>query len=427
MASNDLFAVVPARVWDGVADSAVADQAVSVRGDVIEAILPARDVPANVRRIDLPDCTLTPGLMDAHVHYSSVMGPAFLAAGVTTIRDVGNDITWILDQRRKHADDPLVGPEILCCGHLLDGGPKPHWPRLGRGHTSTDEIRDSVREHVQRGVDQIKLYAKLTPDLFAAGVDESHKLGKFVLAHLGGTPCDVAIRAGLNEIEHLDGCPVAWRQADELEDNVFIDLLLKHHVVIDPTFVVWDRLGRVLDRSFHHDDRRRWVHPCHLDLWNRYLSRFDKPESRLQYARGVPHLKRFVRRAHARGVIVAIGTDTPFPHLVPGFCLHDELAMYVDAGLKPDDALRSATSVNASVFEIAERKGRIARGLAADFAAFRGNPLDCIDDISNVAWVCRAGMPIDIEAIKARIVQDAKQSPDDPITNDLIAYIEGRR
>ena len=59
--------------------------------------------------------------IDAHVHYSPVMGPAFLAAGVTTIRDVGNDLDWILAERARHDADTAAGPAILCCGFLLDG------------------------------------------------------------------------------------------------------------------------------------------------------------------------------------------------------------------------------------------------------------------------------------------------------------------
>ncbi|MCE9591852.1 MAG: amidohydrolase family protein [Planctomycetes bacterium] len=420
------YALIADRVWDGVADTARVGQAVVVRDGRIEAVVPVEGVERGLARVELPGCTLLPGLIDAHVHYSASMGPGFLAAGVTTIRDVGNDLEWILRQRELHAGDPLMGPAILCCGHLHDGARR-NWPRMGKANADEAALRESIKHHVSRGVDQIKLYAGLNLEMLTAGVDESHKRGKFVLAHLGATKAEEACRAGLDEIEHLDQCGVAWRAATAEEDDVLIDLMLEHKVVIDPTLVVWDRLGRILERSFHHDERRRWVHPCHLDIWNRYLTRFGAPGARLAYQAGMPHLKRFLLHVHARGVTVAVGTDTPFPHLVPGFSVHDELAMFVDAGIKAVDALRSATSINTVIIGAQDRAGRIAPGLSADLLAVRGDPLQNIADISNVAHVVRAGVAAKPDDLLRRVSDAASHGLDDPITNDLLDYIHNRR
>lgn len=420
------FALIADRVWDGLSDQTLDAHAVIVEGKTIAAITPANALPAGVRRIDLPGCTLLPGLMDAHVHYCSPMGAAFLAAGVTTIRDVGNDLEWILTTRQRHADNPALGPAIFCCGNLHDGA-KRYWPRMGCSNADEAALRDSIRHHAARGVNQIKLYAKLDVALFAAGADEAHRHGKRVTAHLGATSGEQACHAGVDCIEHLDGCGVAWGPATREQDDAFIDLLLARGVAIDPTFVVWDRLGRILDHAFVHDARRQFVHSCHLDIWKRYLSRFEEPNRRLQFQAAMPHLKRFMRRAHERGVTVAVGTDTPFPHLIPGFSLHDELAMYVDAGLKPVDALRAATSVNARVLEIADHKGRLAPGFDADLLAVRGNPLACIDDISHVERVMRSGVEINTHELSARIRAESQQKNEDPVTLDLWDYIYGRR
>jgi hypothetical protein len=418
------YLLLPDQLWDGQADSAQPGQAVlidRVRG-IIEAILPVGEAPPDLQRVDLPGCTLLPGLIDAHVHYSAVMGPAFLAAGVTTIRDVGNDLAWILDQRTQHALDPALGPRIVCCGILHDG-PNAYWQAMGRPHADAESLRQSIQMHVAAGVDQIKLYASLDLGMLRAGVDEAHRQGKFVLAHLGSTRGEDAAQSGLNEIEHLDQCGVAWRAATPAEDDEFILLLRKHNVVIDPTLVVWDRLGRILDRAFHHDERRRWVHPVHLDIWDRYLSRREPPHRRLRFQAAMPHLKRFLWRAQLQGVTIALGTDTPFPHLVPGFSVHDELAMYVDAGLRPVDALRSATSVNAQVLGLQGQVGQIAPGFAADFVAMRGNPLMRIDDISNVVCTVRSGHLFRAEALHLRLQATFDQTPDDAITRDLLGYV----
>lgn len=154
--SSRHYALVPTRVWDGSAERAATGQAVLVAGSLIEALLPARRLPRGVPRILLPGCTLLPGLIDAHVHFCAWMGPAFLAAGVTTIRDVGNAEAWILKRRAWARAHPYASPRIFCCGPLLDG-PKAHWPIMGRAHADRSAIERSVHTLAARGVDAIKL------------------------------------------------------------------------------------------------------------------------------------------------------------------------------------------------------------------------------------------------------------------------------
>lgn len=422
---NVTYALAPDRLWDGVSDETREGVAVVVKGRLVDAVLPLGEVPDEMETEALPGCTLLPGLMDAHVHYSSVMGPAFLAAGVTTIRDVGNELAWILGERDRHARDLAAGPAILCCGHLLDG-PSVYWPQLGRAHGTPGEIADSVRRHAEAGVDQIKLYAGVEPPMLKAAVDAAHDSGKFVVAHLQATTAEDAVRLGLDEFEHLAGCGVAWRPASEVEDDLMIDLLLERDAIIDPTLVVWDRLGRILDRPFHHDARRIWVHPRHLDIWQRYPGRFGPPEYRCRYQGAMAHLKRFLRRAHQRGVTVALGTDTPFPHLVPGMSVHDELAMYTDAGIPAVDALRSATSVNARVLGIDDRTGKVRPGLRADLVAVKGNPLERIEDIENVCCTVREGRRFEPSGLMEDHEAAFGREPDGAVTRDLLDYVDGK-
>ncbi len=418
------YALVPDRVWDGSADQPQAGVAVVVKDGLIEAVKPAAGIPPDVEQRALPGCTLLPGLMDAHVHYSSMMGPAFLAAGVTTIRDVGNDLDWILDQRARHDADPTAGPGILCCGFLLDGTTA-HWKIMGRAHADGEALRASVREEVKRGVNAVKFYANLNLEMLSAGVDEARKLKTFCTAHLGAITAEDAARAGLNEIQHLTGCGPAWKKSSTEEQDIFIDLMLKHGMIMTPTLVVWDRLGRVSDLVFEFDSRREWVHPCHLGIWNEYKSRFGPPEGRLPLQEPVAHMKRCLKRMQDRGLTIALGTDTPFPHLVPGFSVHDELAMYVDAGMKPVEALRSATSVCAKIFGIGSKAGRIAAGFQADMVAVKGNPLERINQIANVELTVRAGRMFRSAELLGRIRGQASEQADDPITRDLLRFLRG--
>ncbi len=377
-----LFALLPDRVWDGRSDAAADGLAVMIKGSRIAEVGPPELIPAGVKRLRLRGSTLMPGLIDAHVHYLESAGPAFLAAGVTTIRDVGNDLDWILGQRTRNKGASQHGPRILCCGRLLDGN-EGIWQHVVKRHPDAKGLRASIRENVERGVDQIKLYASISPSLLKAGVKEAHAQGKFILAHLNNTSAEEAAGAGLDEIEHFSRCDVAWRPATAQEDDSLIDKFLKHGTIMDPTLVVWDRLGRALEHTFQNDTRLRWVHPELRDIWERFPYRHTEPANRLRYQTLTPNLKRFYLRCHQRGVTIAAGTDTPFLHLIPGFSLHDELAQAVDTGLRPVDALRAATSTNARVIGLRDEIGQIKPGMHADLIAVTGNPLERIDDLAD--------------------------------------------
>ena len=420
---SERYAVVPDGIWDGVSDASVDGLAAVVSGPRIESLQKASELPEDLPRLELPGCTLLPGFIDAHVHYSSVMGPAFLAAGVTTVRDVGNDLGWILEQRDLNESQPDRGPTIVCCGHMQDG-PERYWPLMGRANVDAVAVRRSVREHVEAGVDAIKLYPGLDAEMTAAGIDEAHRLGRPATAHLGSCTVEDAVTAGLDCIEHLANCDVAWREATPQEDDELIDQLLKQGTAIDPTLVIWDRGAKALDLVFGRDESRHWAHPAHRHYWESVPPRADESETRLARQKNVIHLKRFLRRAHERGVTVAIGTDTPFPRLTPGFSLHDEMGLYVDAGIGPVDVLRSATSVNAKVLGIESRTGRIEPGFAADLVAVRGDPLEDICVIANVELVARRGQVLDRKKLRRDLESTFDATPDDAITNDLLARLE---
>ena len=417
------YALVPDRIWNGVSDEVEADRAVIVEGEKIEAVVTTHELAPDIERLCLDGCTLIPGLIDAHVHYCASMGSAYLAAGVTTVRDTGSDLDWILDQREKLAKDPKLGPTMVCCGFALDG-PKAIWHHVVRSHANAEAIRESIREHVDRGVDAIKLYAFLSPEMYRAGTEEAHRLGMFVLAHNESVPAEDILDMGIDETEHQSGYRVAWRSATEEEDDVLIERLLAHDHVVDPTLVVWDRIGRVFDQSIYHDRRRKWVHPEYLKLWDRFPYRSVEPKKRLCFQIAMPNLKRFLRRAHEKGVTIAIGTDAPFLHLVPGFSMHDELLMYVDSGIRPVDALRSATSINAKVLGIDSKVGRTQTGFDADLTAIKGNPLQRMDDIRDVLLTVHKGAVLYPQDLLETTQFIFDQPLDDPIVRDAREYAD---
>ncbi len=421
--NKDQYALIPDRIWDGDSDSARPGYGVLVDGESIESILPVEEIPEDPKRVELPGCTLIPGLIDAHSHYMESSGYPFLGAGVTTIRDTGNNLDFILEQRELNRADSSRGPRIICCGPALDG-PEGIWHHVVKHHADEKELRESIRENIERGVDAIKLYASIDLPMLRAGVEEAKSAGMFVLAHLNDTSSEDAAHAGLDEIEHFSRCDAAWKEGTKEEDDSLIDVFLEHQTVMNPTLGVWDRLGRCMEHLFLHDQRREWVHPGLLDIWESIPYRRSESGPRLRFQAAMPNLKRFLLHCHERGVTIAAGTDAPFV-LIPGFSFHDELAFYVDAGLEPIDALRAATTTNARVLNVDHEIGRIAPGMKADMVAVKGNPLDRIDDLGGVNTVIRNGVRLD----PAELLEESRkgfQAPiDDPMVKDFRPWVAG--
>jgi len=122
-------------------------------------------------------------------------------------------------------------------------------------------------------------------------------------------------------------------------------------------------------------------------------------------------------------VVIGAGTDSPFINLLPGFGLHDELAQYVDAGLRPVDALRAATATNARLIGQESRMGRIKPGMDADLIVCGGNPLERIDDLAKVKAVFRQGTAIDSGDLLSSAQKYFSKPMSDPIIRDIEQYV----
>lgn len=390
------WALAASVMWDGSrrheARAVVVEDDHIVSVESVDRLTP--HIP--VRRMD--GCTVLPGLIDCHVHLADWMLPGFLAAGVTTVRDTGNDLSWILERRRRTMMRPLSGPRILCCGPLLDG-PAVNWPTIGRVHARAEEVAGSVDELAGAGVDAIKLYVNLSPEQIASAVVAAHRRGLRVLAHLGSVPAQVAARAGVDEIEHLSGLVHHVHGVDggDLSASASLSSSVPHGVVLCPTLVVWDRLSRVNDLVFANDWRSVWVHPDILSAWSRFPHRRIAVTERMNRQASVVAMKRVLESLDRASTPIIAGSDTPWPHVVPGFGLHDELALMVDAGLSEVEALTAATSAAADALGISDHVGRIKAGLDADLMIVGGDPTADIAALSDVRMVVRRGSLVDFE------------------------------
>lgn len=416
------IALIPDAVWDGRSQRPRAGEIVIVEGDRIAEVRKRSRLRAGIERVELPGCTLIPGLMDCHVHLCGWMVPGFLAAGVTTIRDVGNNAEWILEKRQFAQKNPTRSPNILCCGPLLDGK-SAHWPNMGRAHADKCEIEESVHSLCAAGIDQVKLYVNIDYDQMQGASAAGHENGRHVLAHLGRYSVQEAAAAGVNEIQHLTGCSAAWKQCDVKELDALCRDLKPVGMVMCPTLVVWDRIGRSCEPAFPFDRRLEWVHPDFVHAWTHYPNRFESPDNRLNLQRSVVEMKRCLARMQEKGITIIAGTDSPFPFLVPGFSVHDELALMVDAGLKPVEALRSSTSSAAKVLGIHRDRGRIKEGMRADMVAVEGDPTRDITAVSRIQKVIKGGNLLNLSALRARFRRLLKQPCEDPVGLDILGYV----
>jgi len=391
-------AFVANRVFDG--ERVLAGQAVVVDGGRITEVVSPSSLPPDVPVVSEPGCTLMPGLIDIHMHFMRWMGPLFPAYGVTTVRDTGNPLGWVLPWRAEAPGRPW--PRILCTGPLLDG-PVPLHPHVSRACKDLDDAAAAVRETAAAGVDGIKLYNRLDADWLRPMVDEAHAAGLKVCIHCQHFGVLQAGEAGVEEFFHLDGLladirgdkPPGWldywgtpefSQTADRQARV-ADEIAALGMAATPTLAYWDSQWRLRTPTHVYSEELQHV-PTDLIRWQ------APPPNRTLQARwreALAAAQRFIGLLLEREVTVLAGSDTPCGPIAPGASLWRELSLLVGAGMSPAAVLRAATA-EAGRFLGHPELGRLAPGAIADMAFIRGNPLDAIPDPPDVALVVQSGL-----------------------------------
>ena len=387
------------RIFDG--ESVRYGEAVVIDGDTIAAVIPAQALPPGLPILTFPGCTLLPGLIDMHVHFMRWEGPLFLAYGVTTVRDVGNNLDWILARRGEWNAQPW--PRIYTFGCILDG-PDPLHGDCARACRDAASARAAVVEVAAAGVDGIKLYVGIQPEWLPGMVKEAHSAGLHVAMHCGVATALTAAAAGVNECFHLDGLladfwadnPGGWLSAWGLpgcaerfdRQKEIADRISESRITATPTLAWWDTNWRRLAPGYPGDDDIADI-PADIVAWQCADCRPDPATSEL-WRRALEAAQRFVGLLLERDVPVFAGTDVFCNMLRPGQSLWHELALLTECGMSPIDALRTATSRAAACLGNG-RLGRIAPGCSADLVAVRGDPTREIPAHPNVVTVARAG------------------------------------
>jgi len=394
------------------------DMTILVRGTRIAAVglTGAVTIPVNAVVHDASGRFIVPGFWDAHVHLSQV-GPAafplFVANGITSVRDMGSDFTEVSRWKADRAAGGLI-PRIITPGPKLDGGSFVqrilNWHNQERRIvTSPPEARQAVDSLKAEGVDFIKVHNGLSPPLYDAIVAECRKDRLPFAGHLPVAGPLAAAAAGQRTIEHGRGMLLC---SDATWTNIHADPKLQKDAEycaplsvqpelfpalrhagtwFTPTLVSWRGHAMVGDAALSH-----WIAALNgsASVWPALRRHWDDMagptptafERRLQ--RQFDALAAGAARA---GVPLLAGTDLGDPYVIPGFALHDELELMVEAGVTPLAALRSATIEPARAFELAYDLGTIEPGKAADLVLLEEDPLVDIRNTRRVSVVVLNG------------------------------------
>jgi len=354
---------------------------------------------------------LMPGLWDVHQHFSGVDGAFDLAAGVTSARDMANDNLPMLARVRRFDAGRELGPRVLLAGIVEGTGPLAG-PTDVRVDTP-EKARAAVDWYADHGYVQAKIYSSVAPALVHVIAERAHARGLRVGGHVpAGMTAGSFVGAGADEISHLSflvwhffpemdtrgkerytqlAQRLATLDLDDARFAAFVAELQRRHTVLDPTMTVFEGL-------FSRDPGQ--AAPALRPVAPRFPAMARRqalsgavpvpPGEEAVYAQALPTLLRLLKRLHDAGIVLMPGTDS-----FPGYSLHRELELYVQAGIPAPEVLRMATLTPARVLGVEAERGAIAPGRLADMVLVDGDPTRRIEDIRRVVTTIKGGRIVD--------------------------------
>ena len=360
------FVITHVTVVDVRAGTTIPDQTIVVRGRHIVAVTPAARVtpPSGAEVLDGHGKYAIPGLWDMHVHLDSAALLLLLRSGVTRARDMGGDLEELIRWRAQIATGQMQGPWLVFSGPLLRGPRTPADSGPWVIRTAEQGMR-AVDSLARRHVDFIKVHENLSRDAYFAIAREAHGRDIPFVGHVAAalTPLEVS-DAGQKSIEHLEFVP---------------DPCLAIFSGRTPAGCGPERFDTLLARLSANGT---WLDPTIGSF--RVFARQQWPAIFAGFKGLVP-----VIRAHDLGLLA--GTDLGTTGIDPGASLHDELALLVDAGFTPAEALRAATLNPARFFGATDSLGTVEAGKLADLVLLAGDPLADIANTRRVVFVMVAG------------------------------------
>jgi imidazolonepropionase-like amidohydrolase len=422
--SQPALALTHLTVIDTAGGPSLSDMTVVIRDRHIASVgkSDASTPPPHARVVDARGKYLIPGLWDMHVH--TVFGdwlprnervtlPLFVANGITGVRDMGGDLNVLKQWRAAIAEGSLLGPRMIIAGPMLDG-PVPRFPSSAP-IANADDARRTVDDLQSQGVDFIKIQSLIPRDGYFAAAEEAKKRGIVFVGHVpDAVRASEASNAGQKSIEHFtgifEGCSTIEDQLikgpkslgqnvatfDPARAQALIALMARNRTWQVPT-LVWERGQWLIDDiDLSHDPLTQYAPTAWKDrTWPMFVRSILKDMD----TDPLPVRKRFVQMElemtlamFRAGVPFMAGTDTAAGvHIFPGFSLHEELALFVRAGLTPLQALQTATRNPAEFMGRLSDLGTVEQGKLADLVLLDANPLEDITNTRKIRAVVLAG------------------------------------
>ena len=390
-------------------------------------------IPADAQVIDVRGKSVLPGFIDGHGHLEDFHGELYLHLGITTCANIElyQDGPWTRAQKQGTALGKIRGPRIWMSGRAIGGVSTGHdafGSRTARDNvivTTPDEVRNAVQRKKEFGCDILKVNEFLSLDLVKVAVDEAHRLGMPVAAH----SWDVvgSANAGVDAIEHIwsvgySSIPYAPARRKLAQDRLggvidqelagayyqtenydaVIGAMVEHHVAWTPTIAKWLRPLSASATRFRERENQILNQP-NADLppavrvvtdnsYDKLLKRYT-PAQLDQAKVGYDKAKEFIRRFVQAGGILKEGSDPP--RGMAALLMHQALAIDVEAGVPPMQAIQAATLNVARTFKKDKDYGSVEVGKVADLSIVEGDPLQDIWMTQNVKMVVMDGKVID--------------------------------
>jgi imidazolonepropionase-like amidohydrolase len=422
------------------------DQTVIITSDRIVALGKSGEVvvPQNASVVEATGKFLIPGLWDMHIHTvydkaddtESALLPLFIVNGITGIRNMGsiNSLDQVNKWRQASTDGKLIAPRLVA-GQQIDGFGGINVPFVYRVK-SESEARAAVRRIKREGFDFVKVYSRLSREAYFAVADEAKRLGIPFAGHVppavdSGEASDI----GQKSIEHLEGMlfsvsadesrirrewleyeaktaalngkpapsEVAVQQFRLVTEGIdtydaekaarLYARFVQNGTYHCPTLVIHQAWGSLSNPAFFNDARLRYVPTRQRHSVNTYLdaARSWSAEKKAVTEQLFRYRLRLVEEMNRAGVKLLAGTDTAYGYPVGGFALHDELKLFVHAGLSSLEALQTATINPARFLGLGKSLGTIEAGKVADLVLLDANPLDDIGNTRKILAVIANG------------------------------------
>jgi imidazolonepropionase-like amidohydrolase len=433
-------ALTHVRVIDGTGAAARENMTVVLDGATIAAIQPAgAAIPAGVKVLDMTGRTVMPGLVGMHDHMYYTARPdadaeghseapnvlpqmtfsaprLYLAAGVTTLRTTGSVETYADLNVKKQIDaGVLLGPHMDVTGPYLEGP--------GSSFIQMHQLRDAAETRrfvafwADQGVTSFKAYMNITREQLGVAIEEAHKLGLKVTGHLCSVTYPEAAALGIDNLEHgffvntqndpgkqPDKCSpgvgnptLAGMKPGSPEAAALIDILVKHKVALTSTLPVFEQriAGHAPLEPRVMEAMTPQAREAYLYARNNGVMR-PNAAAATGYANDIGLERQFVA---AGGLLMAGPDPTGNGGVLPGFGDQRAVELLVDAGFRPEEAIRIGTLNGATYLGLADQIGSIAPGKHADLIVVTGDPSKRIADIENVEITFKDGVGYDSDKI----------------------------